>query len=70
VAIAWVLRHDVVSSAIVGATSVAQLEQNLRALEVKLSPAEWREVESAIAGRRAGAARKAGGGRGAAKRKR
>ncbi len=50
VAIAWVLRHDVVSSAIVGATSVAQLEQNLRATEVKLVAADWREVEAAIAG--------------------
>ena len=53
VAIAWVLRHDVVSSAIVGATSPAQLDQNLKALEVKLSDAEWREVEAAIAGRAA-----------------
>ncbi len=50
VAIAWVLRHDVVASAITGATSEAQLEQNLKALEVKLSDAEWREVEAAIAG--------------------
>jgi aryl-alcohol dehydrogenase-like predicted oxidoreductase len=60
VAIAWVLRHDVVSSAIVGATSTAQLDQNLRAAEVKLTDAEWREVESAIAGRKlpAAAARK------------
>jgi aryl-alcohol dehydrogenase-like predicted oxidoreductase len=57
VAIAWVLRHDVVASAITGATSVAQLEQNLTAPEVKLSDAEWREVESAIAGRKATAAR-------------
>ena len=44
VALAWVLRNPVVSSAIIGATSVAQLEQNVRALEVKLSEAEWREV--------------------------
>jgi aryl-alcohol dehydrogenase-like predicted oxidoreductase len=57
VAIAWVLRHDVVSSAITGATSEAQLEQNLEALEVKLSPSEWREVEGVVAGRRAGAAK-------------
>ena len=49
VAIAWVLRHDVVSSAIVGATSVAQLEQNLRACEVQLTDAQWREVEAAVA---------------------
>ena len=63
VAIAWVLKHDVVASAIVGATSEAQLDQNLKALEVKLSDAEWREVEAAIAGGaatpRAKAARKA-----------
>jgi len=58
VAIAWVLRHDGVSSAITGATSEAQLEQNLRALEVKLSAAEWREVEAAIAGPRPAAPRK------------
>jgi aryl-alcohol dehydrogenase-like predicted oxidoreductase len=44
VALAWVLRNPVVSSAILGITSVAQLEQNLRALEVKLTDAEWREV--------------------------
>ncbi len=65
VAIAWVLRHDVVSSAIVGATSVAQLEQNLRATEVKLSDAEWRQVEAAVAGAktpaRKGPAKKAAG---------
>jgi aryl-alcohol dehydrogenase-like predicted oxidoreductase len=56
VAIAWVLRHDVVSSAITGATSEAQLDQNLLALEVSLTEGEWREVESAIAGRKPGTA--------------
>src|SRR5262249_16379433 len=45
VALAWVLRQPAVASAILGATSTAQLEQNLKALEVKLSDAEWREVE-------------------------
>lgn len=60
VAIAWVLKHDVVASAITGATSEAQLDQNLRALEVKLTDGEWREVEAAIAGRPAA---KAGGGK-------
>ena len=44
VALAWVLRNPAVSSAIIGATSVSQLEQNVRALEVKLSTSEWREV--------------------------
>jgi aryl-alcohol dehydrogenase-like predicted oxidoreductase len=52
VAIAWVLKHDIVSSAIVGATSVAQLDQNIAASDVKLSAAEWREVEAAVAGPR------------------
>jgi len=70
VAIAWVLKHDVVASAITGATSEAQLEQNLRALEVKLTASEWREVEAAIAGRVAApAAGKKRGARKAARKK-
>lgn len=44
VALAWVLRNPAVASAIVGATSVEQLERNVKALEVKLTDAEWREV--------------------------
>jgi len=64
VAIAWTLRNPQVSSAIVGASSMAQLEQNLLALEVELSAKEWREVEAAVAGpkraKRAGSAVKAG----------
>jgi aryl-alcohol dehydrogenase-like predicted oxidoreductase len=50
VALAWVLREAQVSSAIIGATRVEQLEQNLEALEVKLSDNDWREAEAAIAG--------------------
>ena len=50
VGLAWVLRCPQVSAAINGATRIAQLEQNLKALELKLSDAEWREVEAAIAG--------------------
>jgi len=44
VALAWVLRHPAVASAIVGATSVEQLERNVKALEVKLTDKQWREV--------------------------
>ena len=51
VALAWVLRHAEVSSAIVGATSVAQLEQDLKYAEVQLGDDEWAEIEAAIAGR-------------------
>jgi aryl-alcohol dehydrogenase-like predicted oxidoreductase len=50
VALAWVLRHAEVASAILGATSTGQLEQNVKALEVKLSDAEWREVEAMAPG--------------------
>ncbi len=46
VALAWVLRNPAVSSAIIGATSVTQLELNVKALEMKLSAAEWREVST------------------------
>jgi aryl-alcohol dehydrogenase-like predicted oxidoreductase len=58
VALAWVLRHPEVSSVILGATSVEQLEENLKASEVKLSGAEWKDVEGAIGGT---SARTAGG---------
>ena len=44
VALAWVLRNAAVSSAIIGATRTTQLEQNVKALDVKLDDAEWREV--------------------------
>ena len=50
VALAWVLRHAEVSSAIVGATQVEQLEENLKCADVGLSDAEWAQVEAAIAG--------------------
>jgi len=50
VALAWVLRRPEVSSAIIGVTSVEQLEENLKAAEVTLTDAEWKEVEAAIAG--------------------
>jgi len=50
VAVAWVLREPQVSSAILGASQVAQLEENLKAGELGLSAADWSEAEAAIAG--------------------
>jgi len=44
VALAWVLRQPGVTSALLGATRVEHLEQNLQALEVKLTDREWLEV--------------------------
>ena len=49
-ALAWVLKHDTVSSAIIGATRIEQLEENLKAGELKLSNADWRAAEAAIKG--------------------
>jgi aryl-alcohol dehydrogenase-like predicted oxidoreductase len=63
VALAWVLRNPAVSSAIIGATDVAQLEQNVRALEVKLSDTEWREVAALTAVKAAPTKAGAGAGR-------
>jgi aryl-alcohol dehydrogenase-like predicted oxidoreductase len=53
VAIAWVLRRPEVTSAIIGATRVEQLEENLKAAEIQLPAAEWTECEAAIRGRAA-----------------
>ncbi|MCW5581210.1 MAG: aldo/keto reductase [Luteimonas sp.] len=50
-AIAWCLRNPNVSSVILGATRVAQLEQNLQALAIaeRLGDAAWARVEAAVA---------------------
>ncbi|GAA3933597.1 aldo/keto reductase [Luteimonas lutimaris] len=49
-AIAWCLRNPRVSSVILGASRVAQLEQNLRALEVleQVDEAGWARVEATM----------------------
>ena len=51
-ALAWVLSRPQVSSAIIGASRVEQLEENLKALEIELKAADWAEAEAAIAGKR------------------
>jgi L-glyceraldehyde 3-phosphate reductase len=48
-AIAWVLRLPVVTSALLGASSVTQLEENLKALNrLDFSSDELSEIESAL----------------------
>jgi L-glyceraldehyde 3-phosphate reductase len=48
-AIAWVLRLPTVTSALLGASSVAQLEENLRALDqLEFSVEELAEIESIL----------------------
>ncbi|MEP7055153.1 MAG: aldo/keto reductase [Actinomycetota bacterium] len=49
-AIAWILRLDVMTSVLIGASSVAQLEQNLGALaNVAIAPEELAEIERVLA---------------------
>ncbi|WP_305806185.1 aldo/keto reductase [Stenotrophomonas sp. YIM B06876] len=50
-AIAWCLRNPHVSSVILGASRVAQLEENLRALDVatRVEDAAWKKIEAAFA---------------------
>jgi aryl-alcohol dehydrogenase-like predicted oxidoreductase len=60
VALAWVLRRSEVSSAIIGATSAAQLEENLKSAEIQLDAAAWREVEDVTWGKGADALNREG----------
>ncbi len=46
-ALAWLLARPEVSTIIVGARTVAQLEQNLAALEVRLEPADLKDLDEA-----------------------
>ena len=49
-ALAWCLRQPPVSSVIVGATSVAQLEENAGASEITVDPNMWERAEKILAG--------------------
>jgi aryl-alcohol dehydrogenase-like predicted oxidoreductase len=49
IALAWLLSKPVVSSIIVGASKLSQLEDNLKAVEVKLSDSEVAELDAATA---------------------
>ena len=54
-AIAWVLRHPAVTSALIGASRVQQLEDNVAALDnLALSEDELREIDRVLAGGGAG----------------
>jgi L-glyceraldehyde 3-phosphate reductase len=50
-ALAWVLRHDTVTSALIGASSVAQIEDAVGALDnVNISQEELQKIEKILAG--------------------
>jgi L-glyceraldehyde 3-phosphate reductase len=49
-ALAWVLRHPQMTSVLIGASSVAQIEENVKTLEnVSLSAGELRAIEAILA---------------------
>ncbi len=45
--LAWLLHHSPVILPIPGTSSVAHLEENVKAQDVSLSEAEWAEIEAA-----------------------
>jgi aryl-alcohol dehydrogenase-like predicted oxidoreductase len=49
VALAWVLRNQNVSSAIVGASRPEQIEENVKALDLELEPDFVEAIEKALA---------------------
>ncbi len=48
-ALTWVLRHSNVSSAIIGATRPEQVDENVKAVGVQLSPGDLEEIDAALA---------------------
>ena len=48
--LAWLLHRSPVMLPIPGTSSVAHLEENVKAVELKLSAAEWKELEAAAGG--------------------
>ena len=49
VALAWTLRNPAVTAPIIGARTLAQLEDNLGALDVRLTEEQWQRLETASA---------------------
>jgi aryl-alcohol dehydrogenase-like predicted oxidoreductase len=49
IALAWLLARPAVCSVLIGAKSIAQLEQNIAAVGVKLSPADMEELDAVSA---------------------
>ncbi len=47
-ALAWILRLDNISSAIIGATSVKQVEENVKANDIKLSEDVLKQIDSIL----------------------
>ena len=46
IALAWLLHQPIVSSVIIGATKISQLQENLHAMDLKLSPEELQQLDA------------------------
>ncbi|MEL6309349.1 MAG: aldo/keto reductase, partial [Chloroflexota bacterium] len=49
-ALAWLLRHPLVSSVITGATKPSQVEDNVKAAEVELSKDQIERIDAILSG--------------------
>lgn len=49
-ALAWLLRHQMVSSVITGATKVKQVMDNIQAVEVELSDEQYEQIDTILTG--------------------
>ena len=47
-AVAWVSAHPAVTAPLVGARTVAQLEDSLRSLDIRLTPEQWAEIAALV----------------------
>lgn len=47
-AVAWVQAHPAVTAPLVGARTVAQLEDSLRSAEIRLTPEQWVEIAALV----------------------
>lgn len=49
IALAWLLARPAVCSVLIGAKSIEQLEQNIAAAQVKISPVDMEELDAVSA---------------------
>jgi aryl-alcohol dehydrogenase-like predicted oxidoreductase len=46
-ALAWILANDAVTSVIIGARKIAQLEDNLKSIDIALTPEDMKALDEA-----------------------
>jgi aryl-alcohol dehydrogenase-like predicted oxidoreductase len=46
--LAWILRHPIISSAIIGASRTEQIEENVKAVDIKLDQHVLQAIDSIL----------------------